>query len=388
MAITRAPFGAAVTAARAGSAAKALSLSPLADLGTARAVFVNGRFRRDLSAAPKGRGLWAGSLAEALATRGDAVASRYGTIVPPSGGAFAALNAALAEDAAVVVIDADADVAGPIHVLHLAVTDSDREAAYPRTLVVAMPGSRATVIETHLGDACGSYLTDAVTEIDLGDGASLEHCRIEADTASGFHVASVRARQGRGARLASNVASIGSGFARVDVGTTLAAEGAECLLNGLYLAGDHRHVDHYTSVEHAAPHGTSHQLYKGILSGAARAVFTGRIRVAEGAQGTDALQSNRNLLLSSDALVHTRPQLEIRADDVRCTHGATIGRLDAESLFYLRSRGIGEADARRLLIEAFMGEVVGRIGFGPLREKLSERVRASSALLPAEGGAR
>jgi Fe-S cluster assembly protein SufD len=272
-------------------------------------------------------------------------------------------------------------------VLHLAVPGSDREAVYPRTLVVALPGSRATVIETHLGAEGLPYLADAVTEIDVADGASLEHCRVEADAETAFHVATVQARLGRDARLVSNAASLGAGLARIDIGATL-AEGAECTLNGLYLGDGSRHVDHHTSVDHAAPHGTSHQLYKGILSGSARAVFNGRIRVAEGASKTDAFQANRNLLLSREALVFTRPQLEIHADDVKCTHGATIGQLDAGALFYLRSRGIGEAEARRLLLEAFVGEVIGRIGFGPLAERLTERARAISARTTAEGGPR
>jgi Fe-S cluster assembly protein SufD len=252
-----------------------------------------------------------------------------------------------------------------------------------RLLVVAGALSRATVVETFLGNGTAAGLTNAVGEVEIGDGASLDHVRVEAEGAASLHLGALDARLGRDARFASHEVSLGARWARAEIGAALVAPGAECFLNGFYLADGSRHVDHRTSIDHAVSHGASHQLYKGILGGTSRAVFHGRILVRPDAQKIDALQSNRNLLLSKEALVFTRPQLEIYANDVKCTHGATVGQLDAEALFYLRSRGIGSHEARRLLIRAFTGEVLERIPLAAVRERIEEEV---ASRLPAEAG--
>ncbi len=384
--IARAPFSAAGPADP--GEARALAGARLADLGTVRVVFVNGRFAPSLSSPLEGSGVFAGPLGGALASREEEVGRRLGRIAPHADRVFAALNSALSDDAAVVVFEEGASPREPVHVLHLALPAGDALATYPRTLVIAGPGSRASVIETYLGEAALPHLTCAVTEIDVADGASLEHSRVQAEARSALHVAALHARLGRESRLVSHNVSLGSALARLELEAVLGGEGSDCTLNGLYLADASRHVDHRTTVEHAVPRAASRQTYRGILGGAARAVFRGRIRVAPGAQQTDAFQSNRNLLLSDEALVCSRPQLEIRADDVRCTHGATVGRLDANALFYLRSRGVGAGEARRLLTEAFAGEVLGRIGFGPLREEVTAETSARSAAAAGDGGAR
>jgi Fe-S cluster assembly protein SufD len=242
------------------------------------------------------------------------------------------------------------------------------------------------VVEAFVSANGCAGLTSAVAEVEIGDGASVEHVRIQTEGPSSLHLGTLDARLGRDARFTSHVVSLGARWARVEIGATLAAAGAECSLNGLYLADGARHVDHRTSVDHAVPHGASHQLYKGLLGGAARAVFQGRILVREDAQKTDAFQSNRNLLLSEDALVFTRPQLEIHANDVKCTHGATVGRLDAEALFYLRSRGMGPEEARRVLIRAFTGEVLERIPLEEVRERLADEVASRLPVSTGTGG--
>lgn len=384
--IARAPFRAAGPAGPAK--ASALARNPLADLGATRLVFANGRFVPSLSSPANGGGIFAGPLGEALASRGAAVEERLGRIAPRADRAFAALNAALADDVAVVVFEAGARPEAPVHVVHLALPDGESGATYPRTLIVAAPGSRASVIETYLGDAPALHLTCAATEVDVAEDASVEHARVQAEAPAALHLGTVDARLGRGAGLVSHNVSLGSALARVELGAVLGGEGSDCSLNGLYLADASRHVDQRTTVEHAVPRSVSRQTYRGILGGEARAVFRGRIRVAPGAQRTDAFQSNHNLLLSDGALVSSRPQLEIYADDVRCTHGATVGQLDADALFYLRSRGIGAGEARRLLTEAFGGEIVRRIGFVPLRERLAAEASARSAAAAGDGGAR
>ncbi len=350
-----------------------------------RLVYVDGRFAPAISALPsRDAGFFVGSLASARREMPPEVEGLLGRIASDAARPFAALNTAFFEEAPVVRIPAGIAVEEPIHVVHVAARRGEAEMTCPRTLVLAGPGSRATVVETFLSAGRGAGLTSAVAEIEIGDGASIDHVRVEAEGAAGLHLGTLDARLGRDARFASHVVSLGARWARVEVGAKLAAAGASCFLNGLYLADGARHVDHRTSIDHAAPHGASHQLYKGLLGGSARAVFHGRILVRADAQKTDAFQSNRNLLLSEDALLFTRPQLEIHANDVKCTHGATVGRLDPEALFYLRSRGVGPEEARRVLIRAFAGEVLERIPLEEVRDRLADEV---ASRLPVETGA-
>jgi Fe-S cluster assembly protein SufD len=251
---------------------------------------------------------------------------------------------------------------------------------------VAGTGSQATVIETYVSLDGDLHVTNAVTEIVVGEDAILDHARVQWENERAYHFGAVQARQARASGYTNHNVSFGSALARNDIASLLEGEGAEATLNGLYLATGRRHTDNHTVLEHAAPHCPSRELYKGILSDRAHVVFNGRIIVRPGAQRTDAKQSNNTLLLSNDALIHTRPQLEIYADDVKCTHGATIGHLDDDALFYLRTRGIELDEARALLIRGFVGDIVERIAHAPLASRLAERIVAVTAHRAAAGG--
>lgn len=355
----------------------------LGEIGCATLVFVNGRHAPGLSTwKPGSNGIWAGSLAAALESYPGRIGPHLGRHADFQSNPFTALNTAFLEDAGVVLVSPGAVLEEPIHLLFLSLSGNEPAVSHPRTLILAGAGSEASVIETYTGPPEGVYLTNAATEIVLEDGARLEHSRVQAEGPAAFHVAAIQADQARASRLVSHAISIGAALARVDVGSRLSGEGATCLLNGLYTADGARHVDHHTTLDHAAPGCSSLEIYKGILGGNARAVFNGRIVVRPLAQKTDARQSNRNLLLSDDAVVHTRPQLEIYANDVKCTHGATVGQLDAEGMFYLRSRGIGPDQARLMLIHAFAGEVLDRIRFAPLRRRIRDEILPRLPALP------
>ena len=245
-------------------------------------------------------------------------------------------------------------------------------AIYPRNVLAAEEGARATVVEHYTGPAGSAYFTNAVTQITTGADATIEHYKLQQEGLQAFHVGGIHATQARASRFASHSLSLGAALARNDISTTFDAQGCEATLNGLYLAGGRQHVDHHTRMDHVKPRGTSREYYRGVLDGAARGVFNGKVTVHEGAQQTDAHQANHNLLLSKDAEVDTKPQLEIYADDVKCTHGATVGQLDDAALFYLRSRGVNEALARSLLVYAFAHDVIDRIRVAPLRAHLEQ----------------
>jgi Fe-S cluster assembly protein SufD len=346
----------------------------------ARLVFVNGRFRADLSShAGLPRGAVLAPLAEALESAPDLVRPHLGRLARPDDQAFVAANAALFEDGAFLHLPANAQLDVPVALVHVADVAAP-SAAHPRTLVVAGEGSRATVEEIFLGGAGPSYLTNAVTEIVLADGASIEHVRLQAEGPSAFHVSAVHAEQGAGSSLAAHAFTLGAKLSRAEIRARLAGEGAKIAANGLYMAAGDQLVDNFSWVEHAVPRCTTTESYKGILDGKARGVFSGRIRVLPGAQKTVAHQMNSNLLLSDDAVVDTKPQLEIFADDVKCGHGGTVGQLDEAALFYLRSRGLGEAEARSLLVWAFASEMVGLVGTPSLRARAKDLV---AARLPA-----
>ena len=346
---------------------------PLADMGCAtRLVFVNGHFSRDLSSTDHAqRGVRVHSLRELLLAGSEIVESHFARYARFDNQAFVALNTALAEDGAVVEVDKDAVPEQPIHLLFLSVPSGGPTVSHPRNLIVAGRGSQASVIETYLGADAAACFTNAVTEIGLGDGAVLDHYRIQRESDQAFHVATVQAIQGRQSVLSSHNVLLGAALARNDVNSVLDAEGAECFLNGLFFAAGTRHVDNHTMLDHAKPHCQSRELYKGILAGRGVGVFNGKIVVRKDAQKTNAVQSSRNLLLSGEAVVNTKPQLEIFADDVRCTHGATVGQIDQEALFYMQSRGIPAGAARQLLIHAFAGEVLDLMKWQPAREKLA-----------------
>lgn len=339
-----------------------------------RLVFVNGRFAPGLSSLSEanGSGLRLGSLAPLLHAR-DAAVEPHLVHDDESAQSLVALNTAFLADGAFVEIPARCVLDRPVSILHVtADSDGDRKAVtHPRTLILAGRESQAAVVETCCGFDGEVYFTNAVTTIEVGENAALEYVRIGQDSASAFHVSKLRAHQLRDSRFAAHSISLGGALVRNDIHAILDGEGAECLLNGLFALDGSQHVDNSTVLDHAQPLCSSREYYKGILDGKAQGVFNGRIIVRPGAQHTDAIQSNKNLLLStSAATINAQPQLEIYADDVRCTHGATVGQLDPVALFYLRSRGLGEMESRKLLIYAFAADVLGRIKSAGLREQL------------------
>jgi Fe-S cluster assembly protein SufD len=353
------------------------------DLGGPRLVFVDGRYASSLSSTGAGTdGVWASSLARAL----TAVPGRLRPLLdrrdPAQGQAFAALNAAYHEDGAVVLADDGADAGAPIHLVFVSTGGERPTASHPRTVIAAGRGSRLSVVETYVGPDDGVYWTNAVTDVFADDDARVDHYRVQLEGSRAFHVSNLHSHQSRESRCRLHQIDVGGRLVRHDVASVLDGEETECRLQGLYVINGEQHVDNHTVLDHARPHGSSRELYKGILAGDARAVFHGRILVRQDAQQTDARQSNQNLLLSESAMAHSRPQLEIYADDVKCTHGATVGRLDEDAVFYLRSRGIGDVEARNLMLHAFASEVLEQVGSDPLRAELE---RAIAARLPRVG---
>jgi Fe-S cluster assembly protein SufD len=262
----------------------------------------------------------------------------------------------------------------PVHLLFISTAKEAGATAHPRNLIIAEKGSQVTVLESCVSLPEASYFTNAVTELVLGEGAAVEHVKFQDESRNAYHMAAIHAHLGRSSNFISHSIATGARLSRNNIHTTLAGEGVECVLNGLYLTRGDQLADHHMVVEHAQPHCNSHEYYNGILDGHSKGVFHGRILVRRAAQKTDAKQTNKNLLLSDDATVDTKPQLEIYADDVKCTHGATIGQLNEESIFYLRSRGMGAETARRMLIHAFAGEIIERIRHAPAREELDKLV--------------
>jgi Fe-S cluster assembly protein SufD len=286
--------------------------------------------------------------------------------------AFIALNTAFLSDGAFIRIPRGFQAREPIHIVFLSTNPGEPTASHPRLLIVAEPESRATVLESYAGPEDGTYFTNAVTEIVVQDQAAIDHYKIQREGRQAFHVATLQAFLGRAANFRTHMIGLGGALVRNEVNAVAGDEGSECTLNGLYLSSGSQHMDNRTFIDHAKPHCTSHELYKGVLDGQARGVFNGKIRVAQDAQKTDAKQTNKTLLLSDDAQINTKPQLEIYADDVKCTHGATVGQLSDEALFYLRSRGIGLESARGLLTFAFANDIITRIQIEAVRERLEE----------------
>jgi Fe-S cluster assembly protein SufD len=279
---------------------------------------------------------------------------------------FVALNTAFLGEVSFHEVPRNIVREEPIEITHDAVADA---AHHPRTLIVVGANAQCTIVETYKGS--GEYFTNAVTEIVAGDNAVVDHYKVQLESPEAFHIATMQVQLGRSANFTSHSISLGGALVRNDVNAVL-SEGTEATINGLYIVNGNQHVDNHTSLDHAMPHGTSHELYKGILDGKATAVFNGRIIVRKDAQKTDSKQTNKNLVLSDDAVINTKPELQILADDVRCTHGATIGQLDSESMFYLQSRGIARDDARNLLIYAFAQDIVSRIKVPSLRDSLEK----------------
>jgi Fe-S cluster assembly protein SufD len=337
-------------------------------------VFVNGAFSKDLSSsAALGNKVRVTSLASSIKAGTAGIDRHVGKIATYEQHAFTALNTAFMNDGAFIEIGAEAVVEQPIHLLFF----SDAEGvSHPRNLIVTARHSRATVIESYVSLGNSAYFTNAVTEISLGEGSHLDHYKLQRESESAFHVGTVQVRQERDSQLHSFSLAVGGSLARTNIYTSLDGDAATCTLNGLYLTDGAQHVDNQTSIEHIAPNCPSHELYKGVLDGRSHGVFNGKVYVHPEAQKTDGKQSNNNLLLSPTARVDTKPQLEIFADDVKCTHGATVGRLDELAMFYLNSRGIGPETARILLTYAFAADVLETIELEPLRVQLEKMVLA------------
>ena len=337
-------------------------------------VFVNGAFSKDLSSnAPLGDKVRVTSLAGAIKAGAVGIDSHMGKIATFEQHAFTALNTAFMNDGAFIEIGADAVIEQPIHLLFFS---DGVGVSHPRNLIVTARHSRATVIESYVSLGNSAYFTNSVTEISLGEGSHLDHYKLQRESESAFHVGTVQVRQARDSQLHSFSLAVGGSLARTNIYTSLDGDAATCTLNGLYLTDGAQHVDNQTSIEHIAPNCPSHELYKGVLDGRSHGVFNGKVYVHPEAQKTDGKQSNNNLLLSPTARVDTKPQLEIFADDVKCTHGATVGRLDELAMFYLNSRGIGPETARILLTYAFAADVLETIELEPLRVQLEKMVLA------------
>lgn len=369
------------------SGSKAVAPQQIAALGLAGAqllVFVDGRYTPELSQLselPEGVTLL--SLAEVMDGAPGFRQARLQAMLEQArnsqSSGFAALNFAFMADGAYIHLAPWAKLPMPIHLLFIAATPN--LATHTRNLVLAENDSHASIVEHHLSLAhqleLGSptYFSNVMTDIVLGRAAKIEHYKLQEESPKAFHVAAINADQGRETHLLSSSFALGAALARVDIHVGLNAKGTECTLDGLYLVDGRQHSDHHTRIDHARPHGTSRQLYKGVLSRAGRAVFNGKIIVHAEAQQSDAAQINRNLLLSEQAEVDTKPQLEIWADDVKCSHGATVGQLDAEQIFYLQARGIDAAAAKALLTYAFAAEMVERVSLPPLRARLDAMLR-------------
>ena len=367
--LRRNDFRLAAPASRVISTAEIKSLG-FNEIEGCRLVFVNGGFAAGLSRlGVMPEEVEAGCLRDFLES--DPVEANLGRYADPENHALAALNTAFIEDGAFVRIPDRVIVEKPIHLVFVTLAEKANQVSHPRTLIVAGRDSQATVIETYFGMG-EAYWTNAVTEVVTAENARIDHYKLQQEHAGAVHTGFTYAHQARDSRFASNSLSFGGGLVRSDTRVRLEGAGCECVLNGLYAVTGQQHIDHHTIIDHAMPHCNSHQLYRGILDGHATGVFNGKVIVRQDAQKTDAIQSNKNLLLSRHADINTKPQLEIEANDVRCTHGATVGQIDDEAMFYLQSRGINRPDARSLLTYAFAADIIENLNVEPLRKPLEQ----------------
>jgi Fe-S cluster assembly protein SufD len=340
-------------------------------------VFVNGSLRAELSSLsalpPEVAAI---DLGAALQDQqfSDVLKEHLGRHVEYDENGFTALNTAFLATGALVLIPRNVEVKSALHLLFITTADAANAAVFPRVLVVAEENSSATIIESYVGLGDEASFTNAVVEIAVKDGARLDHYRVQNESAAAFHITTTRADLGRDSGFNTTSIALGAQLSRHNLSVIMDHEGAECAVDGLYIVGTGQHADTHSVIDHKRPRCKSHQLYKGILDGKSRAVFNGKVFVREGAMGTDAIQTNKNLLLSNEAQVDTKPQLEIFADDVKCAHGAAIGQLSEDELFYLASRGIHNDLARNLLTYGFAEEVIARIKIDSIRAQLDETV--------------
>ena len=341
------------------------------DLQGIRLVFVNGHYAPE-RASDIPEGITIANLADVYDH--PLVKAHLGKLAQTTDLAFTALNTAFMRDGVFIHVQPNVTVESPVHILFFTTASEIPTISHPRNLIIADENSQLSLIETYAGTGTETYLTNAVTEIIARDNASVNCIRLELQNTKGLHVANFQAQLGRSSRMTFHDFTFGGAFVRNDVSAYLRGEGSEATVNGFYALEGSQQVDNYTLLEHAEPHCPSHELYKGILGGSSRAIFRGKIHVHQKAQHTDAYQQNENILLSDNARVNTKPQLEIYADEVKCSHGATIGQLDENALFYMQARGIPKAEARRILLRAFADDVIGRVTLAPVRSHLSDLI--------------
>lgn len=340
-----------------------------------RLVFVDGKYMPHLSTPAErlgNRGLIVTNLSSAITANAEAIEPHLGQYARFEDNLFAALNTAFLHDGALVIVPRGAAIDTPVHVLLIAT--QPEVASHPRCLFIAEAGSEVTILEDYVSVNEAAYVTNAVTEIAVGDNARISHIRVQRDSTEAFHIGNCAVSLAHASRYRSVSVALGARISRYDLNTVLDAEGAECAIDGLALINGRQLADTHSSIDHAKPNCTSRQLHKCIADGSAHAVFNGKIMVRAGAQNTDSAQSSRNLLLNAKARIDTKPQLEIFANDVKCAHGATVGQLDSEELFYLKSRGLSGVTARNLLTYAFGAEIIDRIPIASLKYRLEQTV--------------
>jgi Fe-S cluster assembly protein SufD len=364
-------------ASTGGATVSAQAIAPfLFDIdGAHTLVFVNGRFSPSLSSLGKlPAGVTVLSLSAALVSHARLLDGHLGKYARIEGSGFTALNTAFVKDGLFMHVARNVDAGAPIHAVFVSDGREDGAATHPRNFVLVESGGRASVIESYIGLAEGVYFTNAVTEAMVADGAQLEHIKVQRESERAYHVGTIHLQYGPGSRGTSHSVSLGAALCRNNLDVVLDGPGIETQMFGFYFARDRQEVDNHTSLLHAHPNCSSREVYKGILDGSSHGVFNGKIYVTPIAQKTDAKQTNRALLLSNQARIDTKPQLEIFADDVKCTHGATVGNLDQLAAFYLKSRGIGGALARKILTYAFAAEVLEEIPYAAVRRALEALV--------------
>ena len=341
-----------------------------------RMVFVNGKYHHALSNVAAATAAGANVLTLAAAVKdekfAEIVKTHLARLINYDVNGFTALNSAMWHDGAFIFVPKNVKIEAPIELLFVGTTENT--ASFPRVLVLAERGAEADLLENYVRTDEAKYFTNAIVEIVLADEARLTHTRVQRESHQALHVGATKARLGRGSFYDSTNITLGAALSRHDVAIKFNAEGAECFVDGLYLVSESQHTDTHSVINHAVPNCVSHQTYKGVLNDKSRAVFNGKVFVREHASGTDAQQSNKNLLLSNDARVDTKPQLEIFNDDVKCAHGATVGQLEDEEVFYLLARGIAPALARNLLTYGFAEEVINKISIESIKKQLDAAV--------------
>jgi Fe-S cluster assembly protein SufD len=343
-------------------------------------VFVNGHFSAALSKLAKlPRGVTVRNLNDAIDDGAD-LENHLGRVASIEANPFVALNTGFVRDGAYLHFARGATIEQPIHLLFIATRGADLGVTHPRILVVAEDNVEATIVESYVGGGAGIYFTNAVTEIVTGKDCRIDHCKLQQESLESFHVATMQVNLGRATTFVSHSATLGGRLTRNDLNCAMLGEGAYATLNGLVLLDGSQHCDNHTLLDHASPNCPSHELYKHVLNGKSSGVFKGKILVRQPAQKTDSKQTSKSLLLSDDAVMNSQPALEIYADDVKCTHGSTIGPVDESMVFYLRSRGVSLEAARHLLTYAFAADITRRIKVEPVRRRLEDFMAAQHGL--------